>query len=91
MHLRLSVEIDLLAFPTHLWFKPQAKLGGRRLNISGLNLSIHINLVAFEAHLQFKPPVQFVCKKLDNAIEMICILHISIDINYVAFCSSNLP
>ena len=37
-----------------------------------LRLSIDINLVAFTLHLQLKPPVEFVRKKLDNAIEIMC-------------------
>ena len=32
-----------------------------------------------------KPPVEFVCKKLDNALEIMCSLRLSIDINLVAF------
>ena len=32
-----------------------------------------------------KPPVEFVRKKLDNAIEIMCTLPLSIDINLKAF------
>ena len=32
-----------------------------------------------------KPPVEFVRKMLDNAIEVMCSLRLSIDINLVAF------
>ena len=32
-----------------------------------------------------KPPVEFVCKKLGNAIEIMCSLRLSIDINLVAY------
>ena len=32
-----------------------------------------------------KPPVEFVCKKLDNVIVIMCTLRLSIDIVLVAF------
>ena len=32
-----------------------------------------------------KSPVEFVCKKLDNAVEIMCSLRLSIVINLVAF------
>ena len=32
-----------------------------------------------------KPPVEIVRKKLDNAVEIMCSLRLSIDINLVAF------
>ena len=35
--------------------------------------------------LKLKPPVEFVCKKLDNAVEIMCSLRLSIDINSNAF------
>ena len=32
-----------------------------------------------------KPPAEFVCKKLDNAVEIMCSLRLSIDINLKSF------
>ena len=32
-----------------------------------------------------KPPVEIVCKKLDNAVEIMCTLRLSIDIDLKAF------
>ena len=43
-----------------------------------LRLSIDINSVAVILHLELKPRVEFVCKKLDNALEIMCSLRLSI-------------
>ena len=43
-----------------------------------LRLSIDTNLVAFIPHLWLKPPVEFVRKKLDNAVEIMCSLRLSL-------------